>query len=147
MTEPIFHDIDSLSWASIKDGFCATQVLVFSLLDWTGGGLVEAWEHIFWSINILDKLEIVNFFGVALIKVLSWDKFKDFFIGRHEIEHLKDSWELESGHMATAGLVKILEGRFQKNSIGSYKLSYFLESINHRLFFLFSEVLYSQLND
>ena len=51
-------------------------------------------EHVFWSINILAEVEVVDFLGVATVAVTASDQVKHGVAGRHDIQVLHDTEEL-----------------------------------------------------
>jgi hypothetical protein len=110
LQEPVLNHVESLGGASEELGLSQVLEGVVQWLDHLSSlALVEAWEHVLWSVHVLAEREVIHLLGVSLVEVLSGDELKDLVGGRDDIELFEHSSELASSHMATFGLVKVLE--------------------------------------
>ena len=56
-------------------------------------------EHVFWTINILDKFEVIDLIVVSAVTILSNDQIEDIRVWWHQVECLEHTQELSLGDM------------------------------------------------
>ena len=69
----------------------------------------ESWKHVFWAVNVLAELEVVDFFLVTFVEVLPRDQMEHLLISRHNPQFFQHPSKLVLAHMAVLGLIKVLE--------------------------------------
>ena len=118
--KPVFNHIESFGRASEKLGLRKSRWSIHRKSNLSDLRLLLiTWEHIFRSVHICAKLEVVDFLWVALIKVLPWDQLKGLVKGWHKSQLLQHSSKLLSRHMTALGFIKVLERGLQQYSVCS----------------------------
>ena len=143
LRKSIFNDIDFLCVPSIECWLyfglwetCCSKIL--SGL-WIFRGISR--EHILWFINIMTEGEIVDFFYISLVLVLSYEKFEHRFRECQQVQAFQHPGELLSGNMTAFWFVKVLERRLEQDSVRKNLSSHLVEGWKQNTLFFFCEYL------
>lgn len=137
-SEAALENVDAVGGASVEGRLWANAFLLNgSWRKWTFCNVF--WEHVFWLVNIVAEIDVVDLLEVALVVVLSGDELGELRVSREEIELFQDSQELVLGDVTAPGLIKVLEGRLEHDSVCHDLEPDILESTDQSLLFFLGE--------
>ena len=128
----LFEVCAHLRWCDTK----ANCFLFFSSLCHVG------WEHVFWTIDVFDEIEVIDLIVVSAVTILSYDQIVDLRVRRHQVECFKHTQELSLGDVQLFGFIEILEAVLEEDSVRNDLLVEPLHGLEHLAFLFVREQLF-----
>jgi len=116
LEESVVNNIQASCWIL---EVCRTRVSELALEV----GLLLLWilwfvlrENVFWPVDIVTELEVVDFSDVSFVEVLSEEQLEHFLIWRDQFQFFENSPELLRSDVAALGSVVVFELGLDENS-------------------------------